>query len=71
MKTFYEVEFGNCEFRVYGEAIPRKVGFIMEADSEHAAIAKAHVLVNKIGDDCDWVLSSVKQKEPTKKEVQA
>jgi hypothetical protein len=59
MKTFYEVEFGNCEFRVYGEAIPRKVGFIMDADSEHAAIAKAKALVEKIGDDCDWVLGTV------------
>ena len=60
MRTFYEVEFGNCEFRVYGEAIPRKVGFIMEANSEQAAIAKAKALAEKIGDDCDWVLKTVK-----------
>ena len=69
MKAYYEVEFDNCENWVWGDAVPLKVGFIFEAESEHAARVKAHVLVNKIGEDCDWVLSSVKQKEPTKKGV--
>ena len=56
MKKLYEIKFVNCENWIYGEAIPHVVSFMIEADGEQAARDKANTLVNKIGDDCDWVL---------------